>query len=154
MATTSKLIDVDVLAIFLVEDHPGHRYVDPVVSAGLAGGYRLLVPGDLPLQARWLLTAEWGVPAAEADRAIEDFLEQRRVRYVSPDRGTLQAAFALARRLRCDVADAAYLALARAHGASAFVTTDAGLRTLCEKAGIAYENPIPRAVLAEFAAEG
>ena len=34
---TSKLVDVNVLSIFLVEDHQGHPYVDPVVSDGLAG---------------------------------------------------------------------------------------------------------------------
>ncbi len=50
-----KLLDVNVLAIFLVEDHPGSPYVDPVVSEGLAGGYRLLVPDQLPLRARWVL---------------------------------------------------------------------------------------------------
>jgi len=149
---TSKLIDVNVLSIFLVEDHPGHSYVDPVVSEGLAGAYRLLVPDYLPLRARWVLTTRWGIPKAEADRAIEDFLEQRRVRYVAATRATLRAAYDLARRLRHDVDDTFYLALGRDLGASAFVTTDTGFRALCRRVGMEYENPVPAEVLARFGA--
>ena len=150
MPTRSKLIDVNVLAIFLVEDHPGHPYVDRVVSPGLAGAYRLLVPDYLPLRARWVLTTRWGIPKAEADRAIEDFLEQRLVWYVAATRATLRAAYALARRLHHDVYDTFYLALGRDHAASAFVTTDTGFRTLCRKVGMEYENPVPSEVLARF----
>ena len=32
MPTRSKLADVNILSIFLVEDHPGHPFVDRVVS--------------------------------------------------------------------------------------------------------------------------
>ena len=152
MPTRSKLIDVNVLAIFLVEDHPGHPYVAPAVSDGLAGAYRLLVPDQLPLRARWVLTTRWGVPKAEADRAIEDFLEHRRVRYVAATRGTHRAAYALARRLHHDVYDTFYLALGREHGAAAFVTTDTDFRALCRRVGMAYENPVPAQVLARFGA--
>ncbi len=147
---TSKLIDVNVLAVFLVEDHPGHPYVDPVVADGLAGLYRLLVPDHLPLRARWVLTTRWGIPKAEADRAIEDFLEHRRVRYVAATRGTLRRAYDLARQLRHDVYDTFYLALGLDHGASALLTTDTDFRALCRPVGLAYENPVPPAVLARF----
>jgi predicted nucleic acid-binding protein len=152
LPTRSKLIDVNVLSIFLVENHPGHRHVASVVSEGLAGAYRLLVPDQLPLRARWVLTTRWGIPKAEADRAIEDFLEHRRVRYVAATRATLRSAFDLANRLRHDVYDTFLLALGRDHGASALVTTDTDFRTLCGKVGMEYENPVPPNVLSQFGA--
>ena len=69
MPLKSKLADVNVLAIFLVEDHPGHPFVDRIVSEGLAGSYRLMIPDQAPLRARWV-TSRWGVRKAEADRAV------------------------------------------------------------------------------------
>src|SRR5207245_10345227 len=108
----SKLIDLNILAIFLVEDHPGHRHVEPAISSGLAGEYRLLMPDQLPLRARWVLTKRWEVDRKEADRAIEDFLADLLVRYVGATRATLRRSFAMATSLRHEVYDTFYLALA------------------------------------------
>ena len=147
---TTKLIDLNILAIFLVEDHPGHPYVDKAVSAGLAGEYRLSMPDQMPLRARWVLTKGWGIDRSEADRAVEDFLQHRRVRYVGASRTTMQEAFELARTLRHDVYDTFYLALAMDHGATSVLTTDRDFRTLCRKVGLQYENPVPDGVLRRF----
>lgn len=149
---TSKIIDLNILAIFLVEDHPGHPHVDQVLSAGLAGEYRILMPDQLPLRARWVLTNRWGIDRSEADRAIEDFLQHRRVRYVGATRSTMKKAFELARSLRHDVYGTFYLALAMDHEASALVTTDRDFRTLCRKVDLEYENPVPDEVLRRFEA--
>lgn len=154
MPTKSKLADVNVLSIFLVEDHPGHPFVDAVVSEGLAGGYRLLVLDQLPLRARWVLTTRWGIRKADADRAIEDFLQHRRVHYVGASRTTLLKAYELARLLRHDVYDTFYLALASEYSASALITTDTDFRELCRKVQLDYENPVPEEILARFGAFG
>ena len=146
----SKLIDLNILAIFLVEDHPGHRHVEPAISSGLAGEYRLLMPDQLPLRARWVLTKRWEINREEADRAIEDFLEHRRVRYLGASRATMQRSFEMARLLRHDVYDTFYLALARDHGATSLLTTDRDFRTLCKKVDLDYENPVPEEVLRRF----
>jgi predicted nucleic acid-binding protein len=146
----SKLIDLNILAIFLVEDHPGHRHVDKALSAGLAGEYRLLMPDHLPLRARWVLTNRWGIPRSEADRAVEDFLEHRRVRYVGASRTTMHKAFELARTLRHDVYDTFFLAMAIDHGASVVLTTDRDFRALCRRVDLEYENPVPDEVLRRF----
>lgn len=151
---TSKLLDVNILAIFLVEDHPGHPYVDPVVAEGLAGRHRLLVPDYLPLRARWVLTTRWGISKPDADRAIENFLEHRRVRYVAANRTTLKRAYDLARRLRHDVYDTSYLAMAMDHDAGVLLTTDTDFRPLCENVGLGYENPVPPEVLRRFGTGG
>lgn len=152
MPRKTKLADVNILAIFLVEDHPGHPFVDKVMAEGLAGAYHLLLPDQAPLRARWILTSSWGIRKAEADRAVEDFLQHQRIGYVGASRGSLLKAFDLARVLRHDVYDTFYLALAIEHGASAFLTTDADFRGLCPKVKVAYENPVPEDILAQFGA--
>ncbi|MBI4417052.1 MAG: PIN domain-containing protein [Euryarchaeota archaeon] len=140
------------MAIFLVEDHPGHPFVDRIVSEGLEGSYRLLIPDQAPLRARWILTSRWGIRKAEADRAVEDFLRHRRVAYVGASRGVLLKAFDLAKALKHDVYDTFYLALATELGAHAFLTTDADFRGLCPRVKLAYENPVPEDVLRQFGA--
>jgi len=152
LPTPSKLIDVNVLSIFLVDDHPGSAFVDRVMNDGLAGHYRLLVPDQLPLRARWVLVNKWSVPGVDADNAIKDFLQHRRVYYVGADRQTLLKAYELARILRHDVYDTFYLALAIRHSASAIVTTDTSFKGLCRQVKIDYENPVPEDVLSRFSA--
>ncbi len=150
MPTRSKLADVNVLAIFLVEDHPGHPYVDEVISEGLVGAYRLLVPDQAPLRMRWVLTNRWGIRKAEADQAVEDFLQHRRVSYVAATRAALKRTFELSRILHHDVYDTFYLALALDHSATSVVTTDTDFKDLCRKVKLEYENPVPEDVLSRF----
>lgn len=142
---------MNVLAIALVEDHPGHAHVRPVVEDGLAGKFRMLAPDMLPLRARWVMTSRWGIPKAEADAVLRQFLEQPRVSYVGAERATLGRAFEIADDLGHDVYDTFYLALAQQHGAAGLLTTDAGLRKPCEQLGLDYDNPVPAAVLRRFA---
>jgi predicted nucleic acid-binding protein len=141
---------VNVLAIYLVEDHPGHAHVAHAVEAGLAGRVRLLAPDMLPLRARWVMTSRWGIPRDDADAVMKAFLEHPRVEYVGADRAALARAFALADELSHDVYDTFYLALAQQHGADGIMTTDAGLRAPCEKLGLTYDNPVPRTILRRF----
>ena len=43
-----------ILAIFLVEDHPGHDYVAPIVEAGLRGDYVPVMLDITPIRAYWI----------------------------------------------------------------------------------------------------
>lgn len=146
----NSLIDVNILAIALVEDHPGYSVVAPVVDAGLGGKYRMLVPAALPLRARWIMTTRWGVPKADADAAVRAFLEQPRAHVVDADAETLRHSFQLADELHHDVYDAFLIAVALRHKANSIITTDTGLKEPCRKAGIEYENPVPPAILRRF----
>jgi len=145
-------MDVNVLAVFLVEDHPGHSFVEPRVRAGLQGIYPLWAPDSAPLRVRWILSHNLGFPKDEADRVIQAFLEQRRLRYAPATRETYRRAYALTKTLRHDVYDTFLLALAEEVGAAGLLTTDAGLKGPCERAGLEYENPVPPAVLRAFSA--
>lgn len=147
---TSRLIDVNALAIFLVENHPGHSYVEPRVRQGLEGSYQLMVPAHFLLRARWVMTRQWGVPRGEADGTLRAFLGHSRVRYVGGDRGALLKAYELAESLAHDVYDTHLLALAMENGAGGLLTTDMDFHRLCSRVGLEYENPVPRAVLKKF----
>lgn len=147
----SRLVDLNAFAIHLVEDHPGHPYVAPLLDEGLAGKWRLLVPDYVPIRARWLLQ-RWGARRADAEDVVRAFLEEQpRVQYVAASRDGLLRAFDLAQELGHDVYDTFYLVLALEHGADALLTTDTGLRRPCQRVGLDYENPVPPSVLRRFA---
>jgi len=154
LAVTSKIVDLNAVAIFLVENHPGWPFVNPAIQAGLEGAYRLVIPDVIPLRARSILAHAWRIPAVETDRAVESFLEHRNVHYAPLRRETYLRAYALSRELKHDVYDTLYLALALEQGADALLTCDTDFRKLCERVGLVYENPVPRGVLAEFEAFG
>lgn len=150
MPGKSSLLDVNALAIYLVEDHPGHPYVSEPIEEGLGGRSRLFAADQAPLRARWILTTRWGFPKGDAERAVRAFLDQPRVTYVGADRDALREAFSLAETLHHDVYDTYYLALARSHGIGGILTTDRDFKNLCAKVGLEYVNPVPPRVLEQF----
>ncbi len=150
-----KVWDVNVLAIYLVEDHPGNPYVSGAVEEGLAGAYTPVVLGSLPLRVFWVLTSRWGIGRAEAAEAVADFLRKYdSPEYVDLRRESVERAFELADELGHDVYDCAYLALALQEGASAIVTTDTDFERLAPAVGLRYENPVPPEVLRRFSVFG
>lgn len=146
-----KVWDVNILAIFLVEDHPGNKYVSPVVKEGLKGAYVPILLDILPIRAYWILERKWGVGRKDAATAVLDFLRKYDIPQLTPlKKETVLEAFRLAEELNHDVYDCAYLALAKQAKAIAIVTTDTDFEKLCERAGLSYENPIPLDVLKRF----
>lgn len=105
-------------------------------------------------RARWVLVSQWGVPGSDADRAVAALARLRFPLYVDGDGGVVVRAIELSRELPHDVYDCFLVALAEKGEATHLVTTDAGLRRVCERVGIRYENPIPRKVLAQFGPTG
>lgn len=75
MEIEKKVWDVNVLAIFLVEDHPRHEYIKPVVEDGLRGAYVPVMLDIAPIRAYWILERAWGISGDEAGRAILEFLK-------------------------------------------------------------------------------
>lgn len=146
-----KVWDVNILAIYLVEDHPGNEHVTPVVEEGLRGAYIPILLDILPVRAYWVMERKWGIDREEAARAVTDFLRKYETpRLVPLRKETLLEAFKLSRELGHDVYDCVYLALARQESAAAIVTTDTDFEKLCEKVGVRYENPVPPRVLRRF----
>ena len=148
-----RVLDVNTLAIFFVEDHPGHRYVSPVVEEGLTGGYVPLILDVLPLRAYWVMTTKWGCPKDESAHAIARFLETyERPEYPGLHKSSVLESFRLAKELRHDVFDCAYLALAEQERAKSIITTDTDFQRLCKRLKVDYENPVPDHVLKRFKA--
>ena len=146
-----RVFDVNVLAIFLVKNHPGCEYVSPVVEDGLRGAYVPLVMDILPMRAYWVMTRKWGCPEKESVTAISHFVrEYDRPRYPCLKRETILDGFRLAEELRHDVFDCVYLAFALQEKANGIVTTDTDFESLCKRTGLEYINPVPKEVLKRF----
>ena len=98
MAARDKItIDVNTLAIFLVEDHPGNRYVAPQLEEGLLGRFIPLTPDIVPIRAYWIMTRQWGCDREESEKAIRHFLDQYlTVQYCPITRKVVHMAFELA----------------------------------------------------------
>lgn len=148
-----RVLDVNTLAIFFVEDHPGHPYVSSVVEEGLTGLYVPIILDILPLRAYWLMTVKWRCPKDESANAIARFLEvYERPQYPGLHQSSVLQSFRLAKELRHDVFDCAYLALAQQEGANSIITTDTDFQRLCTRLKLEYRNPVPDRVLKHFKA--
>jgi predicted nucleic acid-binding protein len=143
------LLDVNALAIALVDDHPGHEYVAPHVESGIAGETRLLTFDYFPLRAQYLMTASFGVSTVDARNGVQSFLRQP-LGVVSANRETILAAYEISAEKNHDVYDGFIVALAREHDADAILTTDTDFEHLCSGELVDYLNPVPDAVLADF----
>ena len=146
-----RVLDVNVLAIFLVKDHPGCVYVSPVVEAGLRGAYVPLVMDILPVRAYWVMTRRWGCPEKESAGAIAHFVRAYDMpRYPCLKRETILEGFRLAEELGHDVFDCVYLAFALQEKAEGIITTDTDFESLCSRVSLEYINPVPEEVLKRF----
>jgi predicted nucleic acid-binding protein len=146
-----RVLDVNVLAIYLVRDHPGNEYVSPVVEDGLCGVYTPLVMDILPIRAYWIMTEKWGCDKRESAKAVKYFLENYdRPQYYCLQRQTIARSFELAEELKHDVYDCVYLTAAMQEDASAIITTDIDFQKLCRQLNLKYINPIPKEVLKRF----
>ncbi len=152
MATReSAIIDVNTLAIYLVEDHPGNKYVTLELEKGLRGQYTPIALDNLPIRAFWIMTRQWGCDRAESEKAIRHFLDAyHTVEYRPIEKETIHLAFNMAHELHHDVFDTIYLSAAIQTGASSIITTDTDFQRLCQKKKLRYVNPVPTQVLEKF----
>ncbi|MGA2310206.1 MAG: PIN domain-containing protein [Candidatus Bathyarchaeia archaeon] len=147
-----RVLDVNVLAIFLVKDHPGNVFVSPIVEEGLRGAFIPVLMDILPVRAYWIMTRRWGCHQVESAKAIEHFVKAYdRVCYTGLQRETIVESFELAEKLKHDVFDCAYLAFALQERAKGIVTTDTDFERTCGQVGLEYINPVPKNVLKRFA---
>lgn len=146
-----QVFDVNVLAIFLVKDHPGNAYVSRAVEEGLRGAYIPLVMDILPVRAYWVMTRRWGCPEKESADAIAHFVKAYdRPRYPCLKRETVLEGFRLAEKLGHEVFDCVYLAFALQEKAEGIITTDTDFESLCSRVSLKYINPVPKEVLKRF----
>jgi predicted nucleic acid-binding protein len=151
VSVEKKVLDVNVLAVFLVKDHPGSMYVSSVVEEGLRGVFTPIIMDVLPIRAFWVMTRKWGCPEKDSAEAIEHFVKAYdRPRYPRLRRETILEGFRLAKKLKHDVFDCIYLAFALQEDANAIITTDTDFEQLCKHTGLEYANPVPKEVLKRF----
>jgi predicted nucleic acid-binding protein len=145
------ILDVNTLAIFLVEDHPGHTYIGPEIERGLSGHFTPLVLDVIPMRAFWIMTRQWDCDPTASERALRHFLDAYTlVDYRSLNKRVLHQAFDLARELHHDPFDTTYLSAAIEYKASGIMTTDTDFRKLCNSKNLKYINPVPQRILEKF----
>lgn len=150
-AKEKKVLDVNALAIFLVNDHPGNKYVFPIVEEGLRGAYIPIIMDILPVRAYWIMARRWKCSEKESTEAILHFIKAYdRPQYPSLKKETMVESFKLAEELKHDVFDCVYLAFALQEDANAIITTDTDFERLCKRVGLEYNNPVPSEVLKRF----
>jgi predicted nucleic acid-binding protein len=148
---SKKIVDVNVLAIFLVENHPGYKFVREALIPGLKGHFTPVILDIIPIRAFWIMTNRWGLEKGASMDSIKDFIRKyREPEYVGLGKEALMRAFVLSMELRHDVYDCVYLSLAAQEEAEVILTTDTDFEKLCPKKGIKYENPVPPEILKKF----
>lgn len=146
-----RVLDVNTLAIFLVEDHPGNKYVSPIVEEGLRGAFIPLIIDILPVRAYWVMTKKWNCGKKESADAVKHFVgEYDRPQYCCLSRQTITESFKLAEKLKHDIFDCVYISLALQEGASGIITTDTDFQRLCKHVELNYINPVPMNILKRF----
>jgi len=150
---TRKLIDINFLSIFFVEDHPGFSYIKKLMDEGLTGAFKIIIPEILPFRAFWILTTKWGIDKQLAKEIILEFVKNYSIPiYAGLKRETIIKAFKYSNELNHDIYDCYYLALAKQENATSILTTDTDFDKLCKKIGLNYENPVPLDILKKFSA--
>ena len=150
---TRKLIDINFLSIFFVEDHPGFSYIKKLMDEGLTGAFKIIIPEILPFRVFWILTTKWGIDKQLAKEIILEFVKNYSIPiYAGLKRETIIEAFKYSNELNHDIYDCYYLALAKQEKATSILTTDTDFDKLCKKIGLNYENPVPLDILKKFSA--
>ncbi len=144
------VVDINVLAIYLVEDHPGYPYVSTYIDELLKRRVTLYTHSLAPFRVLWILTRIWRIDEGEAVEAVRSLVEALPIVYVGLSREWILKSFELAEELGHDVYDCSYLALALMTGAEAIISTDRDFEHLAPRAGLRYVNPVPLHILQQF----
>jgi len=147
---TKYVIDINIMAIYLVENHPGYPYVSELIDSMISQGTKLILFDFLPFRVYWIMTSKWKIPKNEAADSISSFLNIPNVSLICLETRDILHAFKLAKELHHDVYDIVYLVLVEKTSANGIITTDTDFKTLCEKIGIEYINPVPKNILKKF----
>lgn len=148
---TKYVLDVNTVAIYLVENHPGYPYITELLDLLIKDNAKFVLFDFLPLRVYWIMTRKWKIPEDEAEESLQSFLRLPNLIFVCLNASDILDAFSLAHELSHDVFDTTYLVLAKKTHSRGIITTDTDFERLCDKLGIEYLNPIPKQILKKFA---
>ncbi len=143
------LLDVNSLAIYLVEDHPGNDHISEEIEKGFTAKRELVVMDYLPFRVYWVHTKKWGIEEKISQESITSFLESKTDLIGIKKDGIIES-FKIAEEKDHDVYDCFYISLARQADATHILTTDRDFSYLCEGESFEYLNPVPDKILSRF----
>jgi len=144
---TKYVVDINVVAIYLVENHPGNEYVSKLLDSAIKNKVKLVLFDFLPFRVFWIMTSKWKAPKKEAEESVLSFLTLPNLTFVCLEKEDIKNAFELAKKLHHDVYDVVYIVLAKKSLADGIITTDTDFEVLCSKVGLEYVNPVPKHIL-------
>lgn len=144
------VLDINVVAIYLVENHPGNKYISEIIDKGITSGVEFLLFDFIPFRVYWILTSKWKVERSEAEEALCSFLRLPNISFLCMNKKDVEVAFKLSKEIGHDIYDTIYAVLAKKANAKGIITTDCDFEKICEKLRLHYLNPVPKDVLREF----
>ena len=150
LSGTRYTLDINVVAIYLVENHPGNKYVKETIDFGIENKIEFILFDFLPLRVYWILTTKWGAEKRSSQEAIISFLDLPNIKLVSVDKEDIQKAFTMAKKINHDVYDLIYAVIALKTNSNGIITTDTDFKKICAHTNLEYINPIPKNILRRF----
>lgn len=136
-----RILDADILAYALLENHVATPYARPLVERGLKGELKLFATAVTLLETYNTLVWQYRVrPRRSVARKVRVVAEGLILVPPSP-RG-----FEICVEENVPLGDAILLATAVDNGIPIVVSNDKHVRKMCDKYGLVYENPIPEEV--------
>ena len=124
------VLDINTMAIYLVENHPGNKYVSAVIDDAISKNIELLIFDFLPFRVHWILTSKWKIEKREAREAITSFLKLPNLKLIPLNKQDVLEAFRKAEAIKHDVYDITYIVLAKKTNATGIITTDTDFKDL------------------------
>jgi len=144
------VLDINVMAIYLVENHPGNKYISTIIDNAISKNIELIIFDFLPFRVYWILTSKWKVQKQDAKEAIVSFLKLPNLKLVPLSKQDILEAFKKAEAIKHDVYDMTYIILAKKTNATGIITTDTDFENLCKNENLQYINPVPKNILKKF----
>ena len=144
------VLDINVMAIYLVENHPGNKYISTIIDNAISKNIELIIFDFLPFRVYWILTSKWKVQKQEAKEAIISFLKLPNLKLVPLNKQDILEAFKKAEAIKHDVYDITYIVLAKKTNATGIIATDTDFENLCKNENLQYINPVPKNILKKF----
>lgn len=87
------VLDINVTAIYLVENHPGNKYISTIIDNAISKNIELIIFDFLPFRVYWILTSKWKVQKQDAKEAITSFLKLPNLKLVPLNKQDILEAF-------------------------------------------------------------
>ncbi len=151
MVNKSFLLDLNLFAISIAENHPGYQFINTLMNEAEEGKWDLWISEYAIFRVHWILTSKWKLDKLEAHKILSDFITRnQKIRIIGLQKLGIHDAFSIAKSNKFNLYDCYLLALARQEKLTGILTSDTDFDKMCPKLGLKYWNPVPNSILKDF----